>query len=502
VLTAALALAALAAGLAGGWSPCGLSMVETLNAAQTRAGRAAGALAFAAGALAGGLVTFGGLALAGEALGGGGGAWTAAAALAIVAASAGDVAGRRIVPQVRRQVPESWRRRLPLPVASALYGVLLGLGFTTFVLSFATYALAACALALGDPVLGAAIGAGFAAGRALPVVAAAPRPHGALAAAMAERPGVLRALRAAAAVVLLVAAGLALAPAPASAAAQLVTADGTDPSATEGALVWQDDPGAAVVLRGGRVDRVPGADAALGADRIAWHDERTVTVARLDSFAPLVRFAFPGVEELAVGPRWLAWLTRGEDGIARIYVIDLDAPTAPPRVMARASELGRPSLDGDRLAYHVSGTKSSRIATVDLVTGDRFTLRRSVGSLLLNPTLSGDRLLYVESTATRQRLRLGDLRAYGGADRSLFSTTPTARRDAGHEPNKGLHHAGYPDGVRPRMAPRPARGVTVTLWTTAIDATMAYVTSVRHLPAGATAASLLKVALPVSARQK
>ena len=57
----------------------------------------------------------------------------------------------RIVPQVRRQVPEPWRRVLPLPLAAGLYGVLLGLGFTTFVLSFAVWALAGISFALGEP---------------------------------------------------------------------------------------------------------------------------------------------------------------------------------------------------------------------------------------------------------------------------------------------------------------------------------------------------------------
>ena len=501
MLTAVLAIAALAAGLAGGWSPCGLSMVETLNAARTRAGRAAGAGAFVAGALAGGLVTFGGLALLGETLGGGGAVWTAAAVLALIAASAGDGAGRRIVPQVRRQVPESWRRRLPLPLASGLYGVLLGLGFTTFVLSFATYALAACALALGDPRLGALVGVAFAAGRALPVVAAAPWPYGGLAAAMAERPGVLRLLRAGAAAILLVAACLALAPAPAGAQAQLLTDDGTDPAATSGALAWQDAPGAAVILRAGRTDRIPGADPALAPGTIAWHDTTTVTVARLDTFAPIVRFSFPGAEELALGPRWLAWLAHGADGLGRIYVVDLDAPTAPARVLARGNGVGRPSLDGDTLAYHVSGAVSSRITTVNLVTGERLTLRRSVGTLLLNPTLSGDRLLYVQSSATRQVLRLADLRAYGGVDRSLFSTTPTARRDAGHEPQKSPHHAGYPNGVRPKQPVRPPRGLTVTLWTTALDGNTAYVSALRHLPGGVTTSALLKVPIPPQRRR-
>src|SRR3954451_14031455 len=173
MLSAVVVALALVAGVTGAWSPCGFSMVETL-APDGYAGRLRTTLAacatFAAGALAGGVITFGGLSLLGAALGAGEpGALTLAAAVAL-AAAAGEARGARIVPQVRRQVPESWRRRLPVPLAAGLYGVLLGLGFTTFILTFAVWALAGVSVVLGDPQAGLAIGLGFGAGRALPVV--------------------------------------------------------------------------------------------------------------------------------------------------------------------------------------------------------------------------------------------------------------------------------------------------------------------------------------------
>jgi hypothetical protein len=197
-----LILAAAVAGVTGAWSPCGFSMVETL-APQGYAGRmrvtVAACATFALGALAGGAITFGGLALLGQALGASAPAVAAAVALA---AALGEARGARIVPQVRRQVPESWRRRMPVPLAAGLYGVLLGLGFTTFILTFAVWALAGVSVALGDPALGLAIGLAFGAGRLLPVVVLAPAGGGALHAAMAERPRILRSLRAVDAVAL------------------------------------------------------------------------------------------------------------------------------------------------------------------------------------------------------------------------------------------------------------------------------------------------------------
>jgi hypothetical protein len=209
VLTTVLVIAAAAAGVTGAWSPCGFSMVETLAPAGY-AGRLRTSLVacatFASGALAGGAITFGGLALLGHALGAGGpGALTVAAAIAL-AAAIGEARGARILPQVRRQVPESWRRRLPVPLAAGFYGVLLGLGFTTFILTFAVWALAGVCVAAGDPALGLAVGLAFGAGRLLPVVALAPTagtgPCAALHAAMAERPQILRSLRAVDAVAL------------------------------------------------------------------------------------------------------------------------------------------------------------------------------------------------------------------------------------------------------------------------------------------------------------
>jgi hypothetical protein len=89
---------------------------------------------------------------------------------------------------------------MPVPLAAGLYGVLLGLGFTTFILTFAVWALAGVSVAIGDPSLGLAIGLAFGAGRLLPVIVLAPAGDtewGAAAhAAMAERPQILRSLRA------------------------------------------------------------------------------------------------------------------------------------------------------------------------------------------------------------------------------------------------------------------------------------------------------------------
>ena len=222
-------------------------MVSTLGPPSTPGGAADArrVRAFVPGALVGGVLTFGVLAALGAVLGGGGTALLAAAASRAPRRSPRR-AGVRIAPQIRRQVPEHWRRVLPLPVAAAGYGVLLGLGFTTFVLTFAVPALAGVALAVGDVATGVLVGLAFGAGRSLPVVVLAPfaaataAPRDRL---MAERPAILRGFRAADALALaLCAAVIGVAPAQAQTPA-IVATEASVPAATANLFAFQR-PGA------------------------------------------------------------------------------------------------------------------------------------------------------------------------------------------------------------------------------------------------------------------
>ena len=118
-----LGLAALLIGATGTFSPCGFSVVETLGPTGHTGGRKvtiAACLAFLPGAVAGAVLTFGSLAALGGLAHGAGGraAYLAAAAIAVVAAVL-ELRGTHIVPQIRRQLPEHWRRVMPMPVAGA-----------------------------------------------------------------------------------------------------------------------------------------------------------------------------------------------------------------------------------------------------------------------------------------------------------------------------------------------------------------------------------------------
>jgi hypothetical protein len=493
VLDALLIAAALVAGITGAWSPCGFSMVETLAPAGY-AGRLATTLVacatFALGAVAGGIATFGGLAALGHALGAGGSVATAVAAAVALAAAAGEARGSRIVPQVRRQVPESWRRVLPVPLAAGLYGVLLGLGFTTFILTFAVWALAGVSVALGDPQLGVLVGAAFGAGRLLPVVALAPLAGtdrgGAAHAAMAERPAILRGLRALDAVALaLLALGLATAPAQ---AATLVARNATDPSIDGTTLAWHAAGGAGFLLVGGSTSPAPGPRPAVGGGRIAWIQDGAVHVRGGDLPADLVLPA-GGADAVAVGAGWVAWRAR-EGAVDVLRSARLPGGEAGPVVTGAAGrQLGRPALAGDALLFHRTTAHGAVIASADLATGAQATLRRLRRAQLLNPSAYGSELLYVRSTSSAQQLRIGSLAPGAGrTDRTLYARTPVAWGDPGYEP--GHEHALGNRHNAPRRAPF---GRLDTLWTTALGPGVAYVTRLRQLDGGPATAALLRV---------
>jgi hypothetical protein len=473
----ALALAGLIAGATGSWSPCGFSMIETLG----RRGRATGpsCAAFALGAPVGGVVTFGGLALLGAALHGGRAALGVAVAIA-VAGAALDGGGVRVAPQIRRQVPEPWRRVLPLPVAAALYGVLLGLGFTTYVLSFAVPALAAVAVALGDPFLGLLLGVAFGLGRALPIVVLAPlagRESGLRAmTAMAERPRLLRAARAGGAAALLLCAAAFAGTAAQGAVRQVVAAGfATDPTVgSDGTLAWQVPGGAARFSRGGALQDLPGKHPAFGGTWLALVTGDTITLTSgADGSTRTV--AAPGADAVAVSDRWLVWRAPAPD---RLFVVSLTEPGAPVRVLARApapASLSRPAVDGDLLAYGVADNGGSSIRALDLAGGAPATLRATGrGGLLTQPALSAGRLLYVRATHAHQQLLVGPARP-GARDREVLRVRSTAARDAGHE--RGHTTQGrLGEDRRARPLP-PAR---YALWTTALAPAVAYVTRLRR----------------------
>lgn len=445
-LELALGLAALLAGLTGTWSPCGFSMIETLGPTGHTGGRAttiAACVNFTLGALAGGLVTFGSLAVLGELMHGADDrlAYAIAAVIALAAAVA-EVGATPIVPQIRRQLPEHWRRLMPMPVAGGLYGVLLGLGFTTFVLTLGVWALAGVAFAVGDPAIGLVLGLAFGVGRALPISVTAPfadRQAGIrVTELMASRPALYRGFRLSDGAALALVAAALLTTAPAS-AARLEKAPAADPSAAAEGLALQRPDRSGFLLRAGNETALPGRDPAIGGGRIAVASGDKIVLLRATDLSEEGRFHAPGTDAIAVSANWVAWRSR-DDGDDTLRVRRISNPANPGRVKALAAangaaQLGRPSVDGNRVVYARATRRVNRIVSRRLgKKGASTTLRRSVTAGLSNPSIGGGQLLYIRHERRRDLLKLapiahGDGRTLLAKRRgTLWSTALSKRR--------------------------------------------------------------------------
>ncbi|MGI8623411.1 MAG: hypothetical protein ACR2NB_07985, partial [Solirubrobacteraceae bacterium] len=261
------------------------------------------------------------------------------------------------------------------------------------------------------------------------------------------------------------------------------------PSASGGLVAYQATGGAGVLVRGEEKLALPGLHPAVSGGLVARLADGRVVIADATTLAPLLSLPAPGANALALSQRYVAWRAPGRGGRDALYARALTTPAAsePIRVATshRSGSLGRPALDGSRVVFDDQSPGVSRILQRDAATGAARTLRRSASALLLQPSTVARRLLYVRSTFRRQKVILGG--------RVVYSTTPTARRDGGEEAGHQEHHAGYPRGRRPKAPPRPAAGLTVTLWTTAFDGDAAYVTRLRHRRGGRTQATILKI---------
>ena len=424
----ALAAAALLIGLTGTWSPCGFSMISTLGPSGHTGGRRttlSACASFLPGALLGGVVTFGVLAVLGSALGGPGGrlAYLVAAGIAVVAAIA-ELRGAPIVPQLRRQLPEHWRRVMPMPLAAGLYGILLGLGFTTFVLSFGVWALAGIAVAVGELEAGVAIGVAFGIGRALPIVVLAPiadRPAGIRAVElMATRPAIYRGFRFGDGLALLVAA-VALTAGATADAAKTVAQRGADPSVSAAALVYEKPGRGAVISVDGAIEDLPGSDPALGGAYVAVAGANRIRLLDRGTLAEVGRVSARRVDAVAVSDSWVAYRRRegGRDSIFAVPIAEAGnagaaavKPSGKRRRIAsvrRPAQLSRPSLDDSQLVFAVSKPHGNKIVRRHLAAGGGGAILRDRRAALQNPSILGKRLLYVRIEREHQTLRLRDL---------------------------------------------------------------------------------------------
>ena len=270
--------------------------------------------------------------------------------------------------------------------------------------------------------------------------------------------------------------------------AERLAANASDPSVDGRLVAWHEAGQAGVLVRGGDPQRVGGSHPALGGGRLAMiRADGAIEVLPTAGGGPDLTVPAPGADALAVSRDWLVWRTREAAG----DVIRAQSLAGGQQVeVARAVELGRPAIEGSRIAFHVASNRSGRIIVFDLATGQARTARQERRALLLNPSLHDGRLLYVRAVFSRQELRLGPLsRRSPRRDRKLWSTVPTGRRDAGHEPGKRHLRHGHPH----KLWKRPRSGVSATLWTTALAADTAYVTRLRQVSGRGLTAEILRV---------
>jgi hypothetical protein len=399
-------------------------MVETITPAVcgTRKRQLAALALFAVGAVvaAAGLGAL--LGLAGSAVGSGP-ALVAALALAVLGALREAGVVRFAIPQSKRQVPERWRFELPLPAWSLGYGAGLGVGVLTYQPVATFWVACAAALALGRPVAGALAFALYGVGRTAVLLVSARR--GVDATAVVEGLAASRRTLLRANALALAACACLLAAAPVAGADVMPLGPGSqfDPSKATTAFAYTQRTGGIsnVVVRpargGSPVQLAGGESPSLYGGLLTYQDAQGIRVVRwtADPVEEINRFngAF---SKPALSWPWLVYRKDHDGDRHSLYLRNLREETV--RRLATGGhgvEIGRPSIYGDRIAWHVAGEHETRIVLYRISTGRRAWPLRSEVALLSNPALSGRYLLWTRDLPNGSKLfarRLGGGRAH------------------------------------------------------------------------------------------
>lgn len=382
------------------------------------------------------------------------------AGLAVMAALREAGLLRLPLPQLRRQVPETWRRTLPLPAWSSAYGVGLGLGVLTHQSVITFWIALAGALALGSPLAGAACLAFFGVGRVLMVAV----PRGSAGVAwMGSHRGVLRPANAAA----LLAAALLVGVSPAVAA----PAGELDPSLSGPALAYTRIAGeeTLVVVRAAGAATAPtypgGRSPSIDGPLLAYADPDGIRVVEWRTGAEVARLSGPLDKPALSWPR-IAYV-RTTAGAKELVLANISDGTSRVIVRARPSDdLGRPALRAGRLAWHLTLPRDSRLLLWNVaLRGKPRLVAQSRTAVHVNPSLTKGHILWVEQRAETSKLQLLRIRA--------------EKKEPRKEPRTLATYSG-----RNRL-----------FWTTALSAGRAYVTAWR-LGSGASRLVSRKVSAP------
>jgi hypothetical protein len=362
-----------------------------------------------------------------------------AGVLALMGALREGVARGLPLPQLRRQVPERWRRTLPLPVWSVAYGAGLGLGFLTHQVVATFWVVCAGVLALGEPSVGALALALFGAGRALLVVVPSLAPGGPsrAVAAMAAGHRAVGIVNAAALALL----GVLLVAAPAAAAEPPGGTGRLDPSPSGATLAWTQLAGESsevIVKAPARpAVRVPDArQPALNGPLLAYATTDGIAVVQWETGARVATLSGP-LEKPALSWPWIAYVRRGGSR----STLELRSLTSGRvRTVASASrleDLGRPALKAGRIAYHFTTGRRSEVVIRSLRRLRQATVVASSRTgIHVNPSLSRTHVAWVEQRGVRSWLHLrpiagGHVRtltSVAGGDRIFWTTGLSASR--------------------------------------------------------------------------
>lgn len=336
------------------------------------------------------------------------------AAIVVAAVIAGLAALRELgvlrfpLPQSRRQVPQWWHARLPLPVWSAGYGAGLGAGFFTFQPVATFWVACAAAVALGRPLAAGACFALYGAGRALMVVVPALREPEVTAAV--ERLARLRPALVRANGLVLAACAVALALAPAAGAGGMAlgpTGLNLDPTANTKVFAHTSGAkgSAQVIVRppGGAPIAYAGSTPSLHGPMLAYQEGPDVRIVRWATGEEVARM--PDASKPALRWPWLAF-RRDADGGRKLLRLK-NMKTGEARLVARLgpkTDLGRPALHNGRLAWHTAAPKGSRILLYGLSTRRTRIVVGTKIALLGNPALGGPRIAWTEQRRTGSTL--------------------------------------------------------------------------------------------------
>jgi hypothetical protein len=211
--------------------------------------------------------------------------------------------------------------------------------------------------------------------------------------------------------VALVACGALLALAPTAGGAVMVQSGALDPSVDGDTIAFASQLDGSVVIRplGGGPDIViPDArEPSLSGNHVAFVRDGGVTVLNWQTSDET---NFDGVSHPALDWPLLAYVR--VDSSSRVIVVhNLDNGTEQVRARVKRSiDLGRPSLRGNRLAWHTASRRSSSILTKTLGAKSPRVVARSRISLLANPSLAGSRIVWVEQRSGKSYLRVGSVR--------------------------------------------------------------------------------------------